>query len=50
MTHLRTDPERLAHLEAALSRTDRQVRRLILALSLLACLTLGLAALVLRPP
>lgn len=50
MTHLRTPDERLAHLEAALGRTDRRVRRLTLALALLACLTAGLAVLVLRPP
>ncbi len=48
--HLRTPDERLAHLEAALARTDRTVRRLTLALSLAACLLAGLAVLVLRPP
>lgn len=46
---LRTADERIAHLEAALARTDARVRRLVLALCLLACLVLGLAVLVLRP-
>jgi len=47
---LRTPDERLAHLEAALARTDARCRRLTLALALVACLLVGLAALVLRPP
>lgn len=47
---LRTPDERIAHVEAALARTDRAVRRLTLALALVACLLAGLAVLVLRPP